>query len=210
MTNKMTLREQRRLAREAQQRKQRNILIAAGAGVLILIALIALVSWNRTRQAIAAASATTNAQMATNTVIAITQAVQATSAQATSSVLAASMTFTGVPTDTIKTASGLQIKDVAVGTGPEAKSGDKVLVHYTGWLTDGTKFDSSVGNSPFTVTVGNGNVIKGWDEGLVGMKVGGKRILVIPPELGYGAQGSPPTIPADATLVFLIELEEIQ
>jgi FKBP-type peptidyl-prolyl cis-trans isomerase len=85
-----------------------------------------------------------------------------------------------------------------------------VLVHYTGWLADGTQFDSSVGKQPFSVTIGQGSVIQGWDEGLAGMKVGGRRILVIPPELGYGAAGSPPTIPADAMLVFEIVMLSIQ
>ncbi len=212
MPKKMTLREQRHLARVAQKRRQRTIIIVAAIAAVVLIALFVFLSWNQTRLANAAASATTSAQMATNTVIAATQAVQGTAAavsQATANALAASvkpMTFTGVPTDTVKTASGLQIKDVEAGTGQEAKNGDTVLVHYTGWLTDGTQFDSSVGKTPFSVTIGKGGVIKGWDEGLVGMKVGGRRILVIPPDLGYGASGSPPTIPANATLVFEIVL----
>ena len=111
----------------------------------------------------------------------------------------------GVQTTT--TASGLQYQDISVGSGAEAKSGDNVSVHYTGWLTDGTKFDSSVDrNQPFQFTLGAGNVIKGWDEGVAGMKVGGKRRLTVPPDLGYGAQGSPPVIPANATLIFDVEL----
>jgi len=111
----------------------------------------------------------------------------------------------GVQTTT--TTSGLQYQDISVGSGAEAKSGDNVSVHYTGWLTDGTKFDSSVDrNQPFQFKLGAGNVIKGWDEGVAGMKVGGKRRLTIPPDLGYGAQGSPPVIPANATLIFDVEL----
>jgi len=96
--------------------------------------------------------------------------------------------------------------DVVVGTGAEAKSGDKVKVHYTGKLTNGTQFDSSVGKDPFTFTIDKGEVIKGWDQGVAGMKVGGKRKLTIPYALAYGEQGKPPTIPPKATLLFDIEL----
>ena len=106
-----------------------------------------------------------------------------------------------------KTASGLQYQDVVVGTGPEAKAGQTAVVHYTGWLTDGTKFDSSRDRGqPFSFPLGGGQVIAGWDEGVAGMKVGGRRKLVIPPDLGYGAMGSPPVIPASATRVFDVEL----
>ncbi len=100
----------------------------------------------------------------------------------------------------------LQIEDLVVGTGREAKKGDVVEVHYTGWLTDGTQFDSSVGGSPFSFRLGAGEVIEGWDRGVAGMKVGGKRKLTLPPELGYGARGAPPAIPPGATLVFEVEL----
>jgi FKBP-type peptidyl-prolyl cis-trans isomerase len=103
--------------------------------------------------------------------------------------------------------AGLVKEDIKVGTGPEAKTGDHVSVHYTGTLTDGTKFDSSLDRKePFEFSLGEGQVIKGWDQGVVGMKKGGKRKLTIPSELGYGAHGSPPKIPPDATLVFEIEL----
>lgn len=101
----------------------------------------------------------------------------------------------------------LQIDELAVGHGPEAAKGHEVEVHYTGWLTDGTKFDSSLDrNRPFTFALGAGRVIQGWDQGVAGMRVGGKRKLTIPAELGYGARGVPGVIPAGATLVFEVEL----
>ena len=108
---------------------------------------------------------------------------------------------------TTTTASGLKITVVAEAKDPGATSGDIVWVHYTGKLTSGEQFDSSVGRGqPFKFTLGQGQVIKGWDEGVAGMKVGEKRQLTIPSELGYGAQGSPPKIPGGATLVFDVEV----
>ena len=105
------------------------------------------------------------------------------------------------------TVQKLEIVDELVGTGREAKAGDRVKVHYTGTLTNGDKFDSSRDrNEPFPFTLGKGEVIKGWDQGVAGMKVGGKRKLTIPSDLGYGDQGSPPKIPPGATLKFDVEL----
>ena len=105
----------------------------------------------------------------------------------------------------------LQIDELEVGTGAEARAGQQVSVHYVGTLTDGSKFDSSRDRGrPFSFALGAGQVIKGWDQGVAGMKVGGKRKLTIPPELGYGAGGYPPVIPANATLVFEVELLEVQ
>jgi FKBP-type peptidyl-prolyl cis-trans isomerase FkpA len=105
------------------------------------------------------------------------------------------------------TKSGLQYWELKKGAGAVAKSGDQVKVHYTGWLTDGKKFDSSVDrNEPFDFKLGQGMVIKGWDEGVAGMKIGGKRQLRIPPDLGYGAGGAGGVIPPNATLVFDVEL----
>lgn len=102
---------------------------------------------------------------------------------------------------------GLVIEEIKVGTGAEAKAGQTVSVHYTGWLTNGTKFDSSVDRGQtFQFPLGAGRVIKGWDEGVAGMKVGGKRKLTIPPALGYGANGAGAVIPPNATLVFDVEL----
>lgn len=105
------------------------------------------------------------------------------------------------------TASGLKYYDFAVGSGATPQKGQQVTVHYTGWLTDGKKFDSSLDRGEaFAFPIGAGQVIRGWDEGVISMKVGGKRQLVIPPELGYGARGAGGVIPANATLIFEVEL----
>ena len=120
-----------------------------------------------------------------------------------------------LPSATIETAmqpeDKLIIQDEKVGTGAEAVAGKKVIVNYTGTLIDGTKFDSSYDrNEPFSFNLGAGEVIKGWDQGVAGMKVGGKRKLTIPPSLGYGAQGAGAAIPPNATLVFEVELLKVE
>ncbi|MFC4158148.1 FKBP-type peptidyl-prolyl cis-trans isomerase [Chitinimonas lacunae] len=107
--------------------------------------------------------------------------------------------------------NSLQIEDLTVGDGPEARAGMEVTVHYTGWLTDGRKFDSSKDRGmPFGFALGAGRVIKGWDEGVTGMKVGGVRKLTIPPHMGYGARGAGGVIPPNATLVFEVELLDVE
>jgi len=109
-----------------------------------------------------------------------------------------------------RTPSGLEIEDITVGNGDTAAAGHHVTVHYTGWLTDGQKFDSSKDRGdPFDFPLGGRRVIAGWDEGVQGMRVGGVRKLTIPPELGYGARGAGGVIPPNATLVFEVELLEI-
>jgi peptidylprolyl isomerase len=109
----------------------------------------------------------------------------------------------------VTTRSGLKYEDAVVGTGAKPKTGQTVVVNYTGWLTNGTKFDSSFDrDKPFSFVLGRGEVIKGWDEGVASMRVGGKRKLTIPPELGYGQKGAGGVIPPNATLIFDVELLE--
>ena len=131
-----------------------------------------------------------------------TNAITNTTTQATNS--------TSTQNTTMQNPTQLEIQDVTVGTGAEAVAGKQVTVNYVGTLTDGTKFDSSYDrNQPFTFTLGAGQVIQGWDQGVAGMKVGGKRILVIPAPLGYGAQAVG-SIPANSTLVFQVELLSVK
>jgi peptidylprolyl isomerase len=123
-------------------------------------------------------------------------------------------TAQGAPT-TMTTASGLQIVDTKVGTGAAPRTGQMCVMHYTGWLyangAKGSKFDSSLDRGqPFEFPIGTGRVIKGWDEGVASMKVGGKRTLIIPPDLGYGARGAGGVIPPNATLLFEVELLDVK
>lgn len=118
------------------------------------------------------------------------------------------LSITKTPTNIMEK---LKIEDIKIGTGSEVKSGDTVSIHYSGTLENGTKFDSSYDRgTPFETRIGVGQVIKGWDEGVVGMKVGGKRKLTIPPELGYGATGAGNVIPPNSTLIFEVELISIK
>ena len=111
----------------------------------------------------------------------------------------------------IETSSGLQYLDLVKGLGREAHVGETASVHYTGWLKDGTKFDSSIDHGqPFQFRLGAGRVIKGWDEGVVGMNIGSKRKLIIPPHLGYGKRGAGRVIPPNATLIFEVELLDLR
>lgn len=111
---------------------------------------------------------------------------------------------------TLAGTSEVQTHEIAVGTGPIAEGGSRVTVHYTGWLLDGIAFDTSLDRGvPFSATLGAGEVITGWDQGVRGMAVGGKRGLVLPPDLAYGSRGAPPTIPPDSVLVFEIELVDL-
>lgn len=117
----------------------------------------------------------------------------------------------GADPEPVKTSSGLQYVDLVTGDGREAHVGETALVHYTGWLEDGTKFDSSVDRGePFSFRLGAGHVIKGWDEGVVGMKMGTKRKLIIPSHLGYGSRGAGGLIPPNATLIFEVELLDLR
>jgi len=143
------------------------------------------------------------------TLLALTTLAIAQTAPAKKAPVASGPTkVTGDPT---KTASGLEYWDIKVGTGAVAQTGQQVKVDYTGWLTTGKKFDSSVGTGrPFDFKLGAGNVIKGWDEGIVGMKVGGKRQLRIPPDLAYGEKGYPGAIPPNATLIFDVRLVDVK
>ena len=115
------------------------------------------------------------------------------------------------PSRVVTTASGLQIEDLVIGDGALAENGMEALVHYTGWFTDGRKFDSSYDREkPYRLFIGRGEVIRGWDEGLLGMRVGGKRRIVVPPSLGYGSAGKGNLVPPDVTLVFELQIMDLR
>lgn len=161
-----------------------------------------------------APAASTPTAVATSASSAASTATAKAAATATTSAAAAAAATTGnapgipaLSAEVKQTSSGLRYIDEVVGTGATAQRGQTVNVHYTGWLTTGQKFDSSRDRGqPFAFPLGAGRVITGWDEGVAGMKVGGKRRLIIPPALGYGAQGVPGAIPANSTLIFDVEL----
>ena len=168
-----------RSQREALRRRMLSLILVAG---VLVVAVVAATGCST-------ASAPTPAP-------ATQQTAPAPAAEAT----------TPAPAATIPDVTELKIKDLTVGKGATAKAGDTVTVNYTGWLTDGKQFDTSYGKAPFTFPLGGGEVIVGWDKGVVGMKVGGKRELLIPPAMGYGAQGAGADIPPNATLRFEVEL----
>jgi FKBP-type peptidyl-prolyl cis-trans isomerase len=179
--SKAALREQRRAQRIAKRNRQRAIIGAVIVLVVVVIAIFVYRDYASRTQA--------NSQANSYPIGTLDTTPPSLSANA------------------ITTASGLQYEDLKTGTGAAAKSGDTVSVNYIGWLTDGTKFDSNLDrNQTFSFTIGKGQVIVGWDEGVQGMQAGGIRLLVIPPTLGYGANGYPPTIPGNATLIFEVQL----
>jgi len=145
-------------------------------------------------------------------ILALTAALVAAQSAAKKAAAPNTSAPTKVTGDGVKMPDGLAYWDIRVGTGDVAKEGSRVRVHYTGWLTNGKKFDSSVdAGKPFDFRIGDGEVIKGWEEGVAGMRVGGKRQLRIPPALGYGAQGTPGgPIPPNANLIFDVELLKVQ
>lgn len=189
----------------------RDILISLGVMVACCLFLVVAQITGSRQEAIAASLATPPSFPA-----AVTTTVE-TASLLENSMLVASADTSDTSGNTakenanvIETESGLKYVDVEVGTGATPQPGQTVVVHYTGTLEDGTKFDSSRDrNSPFSFKIGMGQVIQGWDEGLSTMRVGGKRQLIIPPELGYGARGAGGVIPPNATLLFDVELLRI-
>lgn len=226
-------RQQERLMRIA-RRKRRQQIWASVIVALVLIGfgifgLVQYQGYTATQQTLAAAATSTadvkaNARATVNTNASATAGVQA-SATAISQALLTATSGSPIPTTgpatppavsgaPVKLAGGLQYIDVKQGSGPAAVAGSTVQVEYTGWLqSNGKKFDSSYdhGGQPFAVTpLGQAQIIPGWNEGLIGVKAGGVRRLIIPPALGYGAQGSPPVIPANATLIFDVTIVSVQ
>src|SRR3954447_24276766 len=184
------------------------------AAVLAAIALLASACGGSTKESDADKFASTAEQQAKT----LTSAAATSTSTPTATKVAPSAgekdisTKPDIPKQSGAPPKTLKIEDLITGTGPAAKSGDKISVRYVGELYDtGKEFDSSWkrGKAPFDVTLGQGQVIQGWDQGLVGMKVGGRRRLTIPPDLAYGPQGQPPSIPANATLVFDVDLTKI-
>jgi FKBP-type peptidyl-prolyl cis-trans isomerase len=231
-------RQQDRLLRQARRRRRQRIWTSIIASVaIIVLAVLGIIeyqNYSAARQASANATATALAHKdATATAIVVSRNATATAivlsrdATATEAAMPACLSkLKPTPTPTAGPASppkvtgtpvtlpdGLQYIDLQVGCGPAAKNGSNITVEYTGWLqSSGKKFDSSYDRkgSPFSFPLGQGQVIKGWDEGLVGMQQGGIRRLIIPAALAYGAQGYPPTIPANANLVFDVMMVSVK
>lgn len=218
--NRPGQRQQERLMRiERRKRRQRIVISTITALVLIGVGVFGFLQFQNysAQQAAAAKLSADKAKSAADKNASATASVYAaqTAAVSTPTPSAGAATpppLSGTPTAVALT-GGLQYIDIKVGTGPAAQTGSTVSVQYTGWLaSNGQKFDSSYdhGGQPFSVTLGQGQVIPGWDQGLVGMKAGGTRRLLIPPALAYGANGQPPTIPANATLLFDVTVISIK
>ncbi|MBI3873170.1 MAG: FKBP-type peptidyl-prolyl cis-trans isomerase [candidate division Zixibacteria bacterium] len=179
-------------------------------GLIVLAGLATALGCSKQETATTQQPATSAAKPATNQQAAGQTAANQAAAKPAPEVAAAQ----GIPKvagDTVRTPSGLKYIEMTVGTGAVPKTGQIVNAHYTGWLTNGTKFDSSRDrNQPFSFPIGQGHVIKGWDEALASMKVGERRLLVIPPALGYGDRGAGGVIPPGATLIFDVELLGVQ
>jgi FKBP-type peptidyl-prolyl cis-trans isomerase len=216
--NRPGQRQQERMQRAARRRRRTQLWISSIVAVAVVaLAIFGVVEYQQ--YTAAQAAKTQSIANAHATATADVQSTQ-TAVQATQTAAAATPTpsagpaspphVTGTP---VTLSGGLQYIDIQVGTGATAQTGSSISVEYTGWLQKtGKKFDSSYdhGGQPFQVTLGQGQVIPGWDEGLVGMKVGGTRRLIIPPSLAYGAAGQPPSIPPNATLIFDVTLLSVQ
>jgi peptidylprolyl isomerase len=184
----------------------REILISFGVMVVCVLFLLVSQLTNRGQEAIAAPLSTS----LSNSAVSPSTVAKDLIAQQPDSPSGAADLMTEENQNVVRTTSGLQYVDVVEGTGETPKTGQTVTVHYTGTLENGTKFDSSRDRDrPFSFRIGAGQVIKGWDEGLSTMKVGGQRRLIIPPELGYGARGAGGVIPPNATLIFDVELLKV-
>ena len=183
--------------------------------IFLLVGTLAVVACNSTSEPTTQPSATASAVADTIAPTAVPTSTQVQAPPTSTSTPVADSTPSGVSevsaSEPTTTPSGLQYTDLVVGTGAVASAGMTAVVHYTGWLLDGTKFDSSVDRGqPFEFPLGAGRVIKGWDEGVAGMNVGGKRELIIPPELAYGSLGAGELIPPNATLKFEVELLDLK
>ena len=213
-------RQQDRLMRQARRRRRQRIWMSSIISVVIIVlAVVGIISYQNystaqqaKQRAAANAAATRTASLhATQTAAAMNACLSKLNLPPTAT--AGPVKPPTVTQTPVTTADGLQYIDLQVGCGPAAKSGSGVSVEYTGWLqSNGKKFDSSYDRSgnPFSFVLGQGQVIKGWDEGLVGMKQGGIRRLIIPAALAYGSAGSPPTIPANATLIFDVYMTQVK